>query len=155
LRTKVNQPTCKSGRPTEDGSRCSSTLVTLSKMKEDSMSVSRTNQMLWSKRTSATHGADGKSDMSRTCKPTKLVSIIQNMDSTVIEISILSLREMEDTCPLSADKFSSRPESIPKGKSGNSTAMLKQLYPKKQAEIKFWRLSAMETPEIWSLIHVA
>jgi len=45
-KTQVHLPICKFGKLATDGSKCSDTKVTLSEMKEDNMSVSRTARTL-------------------------------------------------------------------------------------------------------------
>jgi hypothetical protein len=100
FKTQVNQTTCKSGKPTTDGSRCSDTPVIPSRMRMESTLLLRTMKMLLSEPKTTTPGQDGMSDMLRMNKLIKLVSSIQNSvsiaETKVRESSTLSQREMAE-----------------------------------------------------------
>jgi hypothetical protein len=94
---QVNQPTCKSGKPTVDGSRCSDIPVIPSRMKEVSMSLFKTKRTLSFRKISMAGPQDGTSDMLRTNRLIKLVNTTPSMASTATDNSTLSPREMVNT----------------------------------------------------------
>jgi hypothetical protein len=104
-------------------------------MKEDNMLVFETKRILLYKNKSATHGQDGKSDMSRMNKLTKTVSSIQDTDSIATGNSTLFQREMVDICHLSIDKSWSRSNTDMLDRNGYSTAKLKLSYHRSIAEM--------------------
>jgi len=125
LRTQVNLSTCRSGRQTEDGTKCSSMLVTASSTKEDNTSAFRTTRTSSYKRKVPTHSKDGMSDTSRMSKTMLMVNITQIMASTVTDSSISFHKEMEDIskqAQLSVEKQSSRQETDRMTRNGSSTA---------------------------------
>jgi hypothetical protein len=103
-KTQDHQPTCKFGKLTTDGSKCSDMSVILSEMREDNMLVSKTKRTSSFRKPTVTPGQDGMSDTSRMNRLTKQVSIIQVTDSIATESSTLSQREMANTCHLLVDK---------------------------------------------------